>query len=130
MFWVQSARIFGQHCSIWVVSVRHAVCSRGFVVFLWEIWTLFFSNEAGFDLNRSLVSDFGFDCFFCFFGVTIFVDRCWACGGVVVGSVFDFGVCLREVWRGESLGGVVDFGAILWPKGAPARQCASRKNAW
>ena len=67
----------------------------------------------------------GLDCW-----VTIFVDRFWACGGVVVGSEFDLGVCLREVWRGESLGGVVEFGAILLPKGASVRQCAGRKNAW
>ena len=55
----------------------------------------------------------GLDCW-----VTIFVDRFWACGGVVVGSEFDLGVCLREVWRASLFGARLASKLFLWLKAA------------
>ena len=52
-----------------------------------------------------------------------FVDEFRASGRAILASQWDFGGCLREVWRGESIVTAIDLEAILSLKAALARQC-------
>ena len=68
--------------------------------------------------------------YFCDYLGDYFVDEFRACRRAILASQWDFGGCLREVWRGVSIVTAIDFEAILRFKAALARQCVGRNNAW
>jgi hypothetical protein len=62
-------------------------------------------------------------------GMTIFVDRFLAPGGVAWGSLVNFVFCWLEVLRGERFEARGDFEAVFSSKRAFRQQCARRKTA-